>query len=65
MSGRVCKCVCWRVGVWVWVLACLRSRRRDASRMAVHGAPSSRSNLISLSAHSSPAILCVREWETK
>ena len=41
------------------MLTCLRSLRRDTSLMAVQGAPSSCSSLISFRATSFPVILCV------
>ena len=41
------------------MLQCLRSLSRETSLMAVHGAPSSCSNLISFRATSLPVMLCV------
>ena len=41
------------------MFACFRSFRSDISLIAVHGAPSSCSSLISFSATSFPVILCV------
>ena len=41
------------------MFACFRSFRSDISLIAVHGAPSSCSSLISFSATSLPVILCV------
>ena len=49
----------WMMSCSVTMLACLRSFRREISRMAVQGAPSSCSSLISFRATNLPVILWI------